>query len=149
MTALTRWNPFEEMEAMQNRLSSFFNWHPVRGNEYESSAETEWSPLVDVIETADEYLIRADLPGVSKSDVSVTLENDELVVQGSRPHASDPEGARYLNTELAYGRFSRVIQLPAGADSDRIRATFKDGVLTVRLPKQEQAKPRQIKISNE
>src|SRR5688572_3552302 len=135
MTALTRWNPFAEMEAMQNRLSSLFDWAPVRnGNQ---TPEQEWSPLVDVIETANEYVIRADLPGVSKNDLNVTLENGQLIVKGQRPTEALAEGTQYLVNERAYGAFTRTFILPDHAEASHIEAEFKQGVLTVKVPKAE------------
>jgi HSP20 family protein len=148
MTALTRWNPFEEMDAMQNRLSSFFDWAPV-SNSDQSTEEYPWAPLVDVIETGDEYMIRADLPGVSKDGLSVTLENGELIIKGNRPNPSLAEGAQYLVSEAAYGPFERTIQLPSDADAAKINAAFKDGVLIAHVAKLEQAKPRAIEIATD
>jgi HSP20 family protein len=148
MTALTRWNPFEEMDAMQNRLSSFFDWDTVR-NGTQRSEKSEWAPLVDVIETGDEYMIRADLPGVSKDGLSVTLENGELLIKGNRPNPSLADGAQYLISEAAYGPFARTIELPTDADAGKINAAFKDGVLTVHVAKHEAAKPRAIEVKTD
>jgi HSP20 family protein len=148
MTALSRWNPFEEMEAMQNRLSSFFDMEPARNSD-QSSQQIEWAPLIDVIESPEEYIIRADLPGVSKDGVSVTLENGELLIKGARPSAPLAEGAEYLLQETSCGSFTRAIGLPANADAGKIHAAFKDGVLTVNVAKHEQAKPRAIEIATD
>ena len=139
MTALTRWNPFAEMEAMQNRLSSLFEWTPARNGH---QAPQEWSPLVDVIETAHEYLIRADLPGVNKNDLNVTLENGQLVIKGARPGEALAEGTQYVVNERAYGAFT----LPDHAEASKIEAEFKNGTLTVKVPKTEKAKARAIAI---
>lgn len=145
MTALTRWNPFEEMEAMQNRFSSFFDRIPVRNGHY-ASRTIDWAPPIDVIENRDEYLIRVDLPGVSKKDVHVTLDRGELAVSATRSAESLPEGAEYLHSERAYGTFKRTFGLPSNADASHIEAEFKDGVLTVRVAKDEKAKPRMIAV---
>ena len=149
MTALTRWNPFEEMEAVQNRLSSFLDWTPVRNGNHAPTVN-EWAPLSDVIETGDEYLIRADLPGVNKNELSVTLEHGELVIKGTRPAEQQlAEGAEYLFSERPFGVFTRTFKMPSSADASRIQAEFKDGVLTVRVAKDEKAKPRAITIKAE
>jgi len=145
MTALTRWNPFAEMDAMQNRLFSSFGLTPVRGAQ--SPSESQWAPFVDVIETGDEYIIRADLPGVTKDDLSVTLENGQLLIRGKRPAEALREGAHYLHNEVPYGAFSRWVALPSDADAGRIDASFNSGVLTVRVAKDEKAKPRLITIN--
>ena len=131
------------MEAMQDRLSSLFDWAPVRNG---NQTPNEWSPLADAIETANEYVIRADLPGVSKSDLNVTLENGQLVIKGTRPDEALTEGAHYLFNERAYGAFTRTFILPDHAEASKIEAEFKNGVLTVKVPKAEKAKARAITI---
>jgi HSP20 family protein len=147
MTALTRWNPFEEMEAMQDRLSSLFDWTLVRHGH--APQNNEWAPLIDVIETRNEYILRADLPGVSKSDLSVTLENGQLVIKGQRPTDALAEDTQYLVNERAYGAFTRAFILPDHAEASRIEAEFKQGVLSVKVPKAEKAKARVIAIQGE
>lgn len=147
MTALTRWNPFVEMEEMQDRLSSFFDWAPVRnGNQ---TPENEWAPLIDVIENPDEYLLRADLPGVSKNDLNVTLQCGELVIKGTRAAEQLAKGAQYVYSERPSGTFTRTFELPSNADAEHIQAEFKDGVLTVHVAKSEKARPRLIAIKGE
>lgn len=147
MTALTRWNPFAEMEAMQDRLSSFLS-APVR-NGGPTPTDGEWAPLVDVIETGEEYLIRADLPGVNKNDLSVKLEDGELIIEGTRSVEPLPEGAKYTFNERPYGTFTRTFVLPDWADASHIQAEFKQGVLTVKVQKAECAKSRTIAIQGD
>lgn len=142
MTALTHWNPFAETEAMQNRLSSFSDCLPVR-NAYQTSA---WAPLIDVIETSEEYLIRADLPGVRKTDLSVTFEGGELTLTGTRQAEQLTQGAKYVFTERPSGAFIRTFVLPEWADASHIQAEFHHGVLTVKVLKADQAKTRAIAI---
>lgn len=148
MTALTHWNPFQEMETMQNQLSSLSDWPLIR-NGRATPADRQWAPPVDVIETGDEYLIRADLPGVDRNDLRVTLEAGELTIQGSRSVEPLPEGAQYTFNERPYGTFTRTFVLPDWADASRIQAEFKQGVLTVRVQKAEQAKARIIAVQGE
>lgn len=133
---------------MRNRLSSFSDWPLIR-NGHATPADRQWAPPVDVIETGDEYLIRADLPGVGKNDLSVTLEGGELIVQGSRSVEPLPEGAQYTFNERPYGTFTRRFVLPDWADVSHIQAEFKHGVLTVKVQKAEQAKARAIAIRGE
>ena len=104
---------------------------------------------VDVIETPNEYLIHADLPGVSKSDLSVTLENGHVIIKGQRPTDALAEGTSYLVNERAYGAFTRTFILPDHAEASHIEADFKQGVLTVKVPKAEKAKARSIAIQGE
>jgi HSP20 family protein len=136
------------MEAMQNRLSSFSDWPLVR-NGNSTPADHAWAPPVDVIETADEYLIRADLPGVEKRAVSVTFEGGELTIKGTRTAEALAEGAQYTLSERPNGTFARTFILPDWADGSGIQAEFKHGVLTVKVQKAEQAKARTIAIQGE
>jgi HSP20 family protein len=116
------------------------------GRESTAQEQEQWAPLVDVIETGEEYLIRADLPGVSKDGLSVTLDDGELTITGSRAPEALPEGARYVFDERPHGTFTRTFILPGWADDSRIEAEFKLGVLTVRVQKAEYAKARTIAI---
>lgn len=145
MTALTPWNPLQQMEALQNRLSSFLEGSPVRNGQH-NPPQLRWAPAIDVIETADEYVIRADLPGVQKKDLGVTLEDGNLTIQGLREPEVLPEGAEYAFNERPYGMFARTLILPSWAEASGIEAEFKHGVLTVKVRKAEQARARAIAI---
>jgi HSP20 family protein len=155
MNALTRyenkWNPFKEMEDLSNRLSSLINRSfgrvPVRGeNSDETMTWSEWAPLVDITEDEKEYLIKADLPEVSRNDLKVTVESGVLNISGSRKFEKEEKGRRYHRVERAYGMFSRSFTLPEDADAGRVQADFKEGVLTVHVAKSESARPKQIEI---
>lgn len=136
------------MEAL-SRLSSFSDGLPFR-NGHTAPANREWAPLIEVIETNDAYLIRADLPGVDKSDdISVRLEGGELILMGTRQAEPLAEGAQYKFTERPYGTFTRRFVLPSWADASHIHADYKHGVLTVKVEKGEQAKAREIAIQGE
>ena len=148
MTALTQWNPFGETDALRNRLSSFADWSPVRSG-HSTSADEEWAPLIDVIETGDEYYIRADLPGVSKDTLSITLEGGELTLKGVRQAEPQVAGAHCVLAERPYGTFTRTFVMPAWADASCIQAELKGGVLTVKVQKAEKAKARTIAIQVE
>ncbi len=147
MTALTRWNPFREMEELQHRLLSVFNLTaPRRGDGQESITVAEWAPLVDIIEDDKEYLIKAELPEMRKEDVKVTVENGVLTISGERKLEKEEKGKRYHRIERAYGSFVRSFTLPDDADADKVSAEFKDGVLKVHVAKSEAAKPKQIEV---
>lgn len=148
MTALTQWNPFPQVGGLQDRLSSFSDCLPLR-NGHQSPTHNEWAPLVDVIETSDEYLIRADLPGASKSDINVTLEGRELTIKAMRETEPLAKDAQYVCNERPYGTFLRTFVLPAWAEASSIRAVAKHGVLSVKVQKTEQAKPRAIAIQGD
>jgi HSP20 family protein len=148
MTALTQWTPFEEMDALQNRLSSFADWSPVR-NGRSTAPNEEWSPFIDVIETGDEYHIRADMPGVGKDALSITLEGGELTLKGTRRAEPLAESGHYVLAERPYGTFTRTFVMPDWADASGIQAELKGGVLTVKVRKAEQARARTIAIQGE
>src|SRR6266404_8353625 len=148
MNALTRWDPFKELNELQNRLSTFFGRTPVRGQngEQENMTVAEWAPLVDITEDDKEYLIKAELPEVKKDEVKVVVENGVLTISGERQFEKEQKNKKYDRVERAYGSFVRSFTLPDGADADKVNAEFKDGVLKVHLPKSEQVKPKQIEV---
>jgi HSP20 family protein len=148
MTTLTRWNPFREMEDIHDRLFNLFkNTQTRSGNgEQESLTVSEWTPLVDITEDDKEYLIKAELPEVKKEEVKVTVENGLLTINGERKFEKEEKGKQYHRVERAYGSFVRSFSLPDDADSNKVNADFKDGVLRVRVAKSEQARPKQIEV---
>jgi HSP20 family protein len=105
-----------------------------------------FAPAIDVAEEKDNYVVKAELPGLSKDDVSVTLEDNYLTIRGEKKPESEDKGANYHHKERTYGSFSRTIGLPTTVDAQKISAQFKDGVLQVTLPKSEAAKPKQIEV---
>ena len=146
MNALTKWNPFRELEEIQNRLGSLFGRTPMRGLGEEAMTVSEWTPLVDITEDDKEYLIKAELPEVKKEDVKVTVENGTLTITGERKFEKEEKGKKYHRIERAYGSFMRSFTLPEGAAGDKVSADFKDGVLKVHLPKSAEAKPKSIDV---
>jgi len=150
MNALTRWNPFREMEDMQRRVSSLFDWSPFRRGsltaEEENITATEWAPLVDISEDDKEYLIKVELPEVQKDDVKVTVESGTLTISGERKAEKEEKGRKFHRVERFYGRFDRSFSIPDDAESDNVKAEFKDGVLRVHLAKSEKARPKQIEV---
>ena len=146
MNPLAKWNPFRELEDIQNRLSSLFGRTSLRGLGEETMTVSEWTPLVDLAEDDKEYLIKAELPEVKKEDVKVTVENGVLTITGERKFEKEEENKKYHRIERAYGSFMRSFTLPQDAAGDKINAEFKDGVLKVHLPKSAEAKPKSIDV---
>lgn len=148
MNAMTHWNPFREMQDLQNRVLHALHGRTVAApeNGQESITVSEWTPVVDISEDANEYLIKAELPEVKREDVKVTVENGMLTLSGERRLEKQESGKRYHRVERAYGSFVRAFNLPEDTDADQVRADFKDGVLQVHLTKKETAKPRQIEV---
>lgn len=148
MNPLTRWDPFKEMEATQSRLARIFGLAPgrVANGDRESMTTTEWAPSVDIVEDEKEWVVKADLPEVKKEDVKVTVENGVLAITGQRRFEKEEKDKKYHRIERAYGTFLRSFTLPDAADGSKVSATFKEGVLTVHLPKSEQTKPKAVEV---
>ena len=149
MQALTRWEPFREMEDFQNRLSTLFG-RPLRrpdGHGREDITLADWMPLADITEDEKEYLIKAELPELRKEEVKVTVENGVLIISGERKFEQEEKKKKYHRVERGYGTFVRSFTLPDDADANRVKAEFKHGLLTVHLPKSERAKPKQIEVN--
>ena len=139
---ITRWEPFREMEDIFRQYSPFFAG-ALRRN---SGEGTGWSPVADISETAQEYLIKAQLPEVKKEDVKITLDNGVITIAGERRMEKEQQEANEIRVESFYGTFSRSFALPENIDANAIRAEQKDGVLKVRIPKTKEAAPRKIAI---
>jgi len=138
------WDPFASLAELQEEMNRLFDTslRRVERGEFEGA----FLPAVDVVEEKDCYLVKAELPGISKEDVNVTLQDNYLTIKGEKKHEAETKEANYYRRERAYGMFSRTIELPTGVDAKKIDAHFKDGVLSVRLPKTEEAKPKQIEV---
>jgi HSP20 family protein len=148
MNALTRWDPFKEMEESQNRLARIFGLKPARvpNGDKETMTTTEWAPSVDISEDDKEWLVKADLPEVKKEDVKVTVENGVLSLTGERKFEKEEKDKKYHRIERSYGNFLRSFTLPDAADGSKVSAEFKDGVLKVHLPKSEKARPKAVEV---
>lgn len=106
-----------------------------------------WNPRMDVTENDTEFIVQVDLPGVSKDDVAVNIQDNQLTISGERKTESKETKQNYLRMERSYGRFFRSLGLPRGANADTVDAEFKDGVLTVHIPKAEESKPKQVRVA--
>ena len=147
--ALIRWEPVRELQTVQNEMNRLFNTFfdsPTPGGNG-GPALRRWVPAMDVVETEDRYVLRADLPGMSESDVNIELDDNVLTISGERKSEHEHRGEGYYRVERASGSFSRSLTLPEGVDADSIQASFDSGVLEVRIPKPEQPKPRKVPIS--
>lgn len=144
---ITRWNPFKELEEMEKRLSPYWG-RPAGRTEAGKEAMTvaEWSPLVDITEDEKEYVIKAELPEVKKEDIKLTVEDNVMTISGERKYEKEEKGKKYHRVERAFGSFLRSFTLPDAADGSKVNAEYKDGVLNVRLPKSEKARPKSIEV---
>ena len=148
--AVVRWDPTRELDSLQgemNRLfSSFFDTPTKTKGGNGNGAARRWIPSMDLVETQDHFVLKADLPGMTENDVNVELENNVLTISGERKTEHEEQQEGYYRLERATGAFSRALSLPEGIDADAVAADFDNGVLTVRIPKPAQAKPRKVKI---
>ena len=141
-TQITRWNPIKEMEQMQRRMSSLWNWEPFRitaDGQEEALTVADWSPRVDIVENEKEFIIKAELPDMKREDVKVTVDEDVLTLSGERRQEKEEKNQRYHRVECEYGSFSRSFTLPPGTVGEKVMAEFKDGILRVHLPKDAKA----------
>ena len=146
--ALIRWEPTRELNSLQSEMNRLFNTFfdaPAGGGN--GSTLRRWVPAMDLMETEDHFVLRADLPGLSEQDVSIELEDNVLTISGERRHEEETKSGGFLRIERAAGVFSRSLTLPEGVNPDAVQASFDKGVLEVRIPKPEERKPRRVAIS--
>ncbi len=145
--ALIRWEPARELQSLQQEMNRLFGTvFDSQAGENGGSFVRRWIPPMDLVEEDDEFVLRADLPGLDEEDVQIELDDRVLTISGER--RSEHEGRKdgYYRVERASGRFSRSLTLPEGIDPESIRAAFHKGVLEVRIPKPEERKPRRVQI---
>lgn len=144
--AIVRYGPVFPMAA-QNQLERFLRetFSPVLGEE-EASTRT-WAPPVDIYENGESLVLKAELPGVNPDDVEIRVEDNTLYLKGERKFEKDVQEQNYHRVERSYGTFTRTFSLPNSIDADKVAANYKDGVLTLTMPKKEEAKPKTIKIN--
>lgn len=148
--ALVRWNPTKELMNVErefNKLfNSFSNMFGVRRDNDDDFENAVWSPLTDVTEDDDKFVLSFDLPGVDRKDVKISYKNGTLSISGERKEQKEDKNSRYHRIERAHGKFYREFTLPTDIDEDKIDAKYKDGTLNITLPKTEKAKPKEIEV---
>jgi HSP20 family protein len=148
--AVVRWDPAREIDSLQgemNRLfSTFFDSPTSRGGNGNGTAR-RWIPAMDLVETGEHFVLRADLPGMTESDVNIEIEKNVLTVSGERKTEHEEKHEGYYRLERSAGAFSRSITLPEGIDATAVKATFANGVLEVRIPKPVQEQPQRVQIA--
>ncbi len=144
---ITRWNPVNDLMTLQREMNRVFNGitpKPARDEDYESAV---WSPMVDIVEDADKYLLSFDVPGVSREDIKMNFTENTLKISGERKTVEESKDATSHRVERMFGKFYRSFNFPSQVNADKISASYKDGVLHVTVPKAEEVKPKQIPIS--
>lgn len=151
MNAITQWNPFRELEEMHNRLSSIFDRSSLlsRDGKKEAIAAAEWLPLVDITEDDQHYNVKAELPEMKREDIKVGVDNGVLTISGERKQEKEEKNKKFHRVERSYGSFVRSFSLPDDANPEQVNASYRDGVLHVKIHKSENAKPRQVEVKVE
>jgi HSP20 family protein len=144
MTAF-RWDPFRELSSLQERLDSMFR-DIDRTRAAQNFISSQWTPPVDIFEAGDFFIIKLEIPEVDKESIDISMEGNELTITGERKLEPGTESGQYHRMERGYGTFTRSFSLTQAIDASGIKASTKDGILRVELPKKEEVKPRQIII---
>jgi HSP20 family protein len=145
--AIVRWEPFRDLLTTQDRFNRLFN--ETLGTVFggEELTGRAWNPAVDIYETDQQLVLKAELPGIDPKDVDIRVEDGTLYLKGERKYEKDVKEGNYHRVERSYGSFTRTFSLPNSVNLDNIKADYKDGVLTLTLAKREEAKPKTIKIN--
>ena len=147
--AVVRWEPFREMSTLQNEMNRLFNTvFDTQAPNSGGSTLRRWMPAMDLVETPEHFVLRADLPGMTQDDVKIEFDDGTLTVSGERKAEHESKNEGYYRVERAFGSFSRSLTLPQGIDPEGVTANFEHGVLEVRIPKPEERKPRRIEIGS-
>jgi len=141
---IKRWDPFRELislrDDMDRLFSSFFGRPSIE------EQEGVWAPVIDLEEDNENFLVKAELPGLKKEDIKISVRGNLLTITGERKQEAETKNKTYHRVERFYGKFSRTITLPSDVDADKVKANYKDGLLTITLPKPETMKPKEIEI---
>lgn len=147
--AITRWRPFRDLVTVQDEMNRFFEnflGRPLARTEW---IEDAWSPSVDISETKDNLIIKAEIPGMKKDDIEISIHDSILTLKGEKKQEKEEKDINYHRIERSYGSFYRSFTLPTSVKADKVKATYKEGVLNITLPKTEEDKPKEIPINVE
>ncbi len=144
---LVRWEPFEGLDGIRNRMNELFEEAFNRSRPHQASSASAWWPAVDILESKEGYLLRAELPGMKREDFNLEIKDGTLTLSGQRKFDEAANGVQYHRVERAAGKFTRMFPLPQTVNSGDIKASYRDGILEIHMPKAEEAKPKQISVS--
>jgi HSP20 family protein len=144
---ITRWEPFRDLVSTQDRFNYLFNETFARAFGSDEAAPRGWVPPVDIYETDQDLVLKAELPGVNPEDVEIRVEDNTLYLKGERKFEKEVKEESLHHVERSYGTFTRSFVLPSSVDADKVKAEYQDGLLILTMPKREEAKPRTIKIN--
>lgn len=141
LTRVSTWPTLSRLSDLRDEIDRFFESPLARTSEF-----LGWTPAFDVYEEKDNYVVKAELPGMKREDINVSIQGGDLVISGERKRETTTDQAGVYRAERYFGKFQRAVSLPATVSAGEVRAEYKDGVLTVMLPKSEEAKPKQIEV---
>ena len=144
---LVRWEPFNGLDRIHSQINEFFDEAFGRARAYPTSGTSAWYPPVDILESKDAYLIRAELPGMKKEDINLEFKEGALTLSGERKYDEPAAGVEYHRTERVTGKFFRSFHLPLTIKQEEMKATYRDGILEIHVPKADEAKPKKIAIA--
>jgi HSP20 family protein len=142
---LVKWEPFRDLMAMQDRMTRLID-ETLSRIWKEDMAQGVWSPSVDILERGDEVVLKVDLPGVSQNEIDIRVEEGTLTIQGERKFVKESSEENYVQIERPYGTFRRTFSIPRTIDQESIKASYKDGVLRIILPRRQEIQPKQIVV---
>ena len=144
---LIRWDPFREMNSLRDDMERISD--AVYGRYPRERSEISWAPPLDIEETKEAFVVRAEVPGMNKEDIKISLTGDTLCISGARGHESEQNGRTFHRVERMYGKFQRTLVLPSDVAGDKVKAAYRNGVLELTLPKSEKAKLQEIAIETD
>jgi len=145
---IVRWDPFRNVSTLQDRINRIFDEATVRSQNYDDEvSKCDWRPIVDIYDTEKAIIINAELPGLSRDDITLGVKENILTLKGERKADNEVKEENYYRQERCFGTFERAFTLPGTVDFEKIKANFKDGILMIEIPKPEEKKPKQISIT--
>jgi len=144
--SIVKWDPFHDLTSLQDRINRLFEEAFPRTGESDEQGPGIWRPPVDILDTESAIVIEVEVPGINKDDISIDLKENVLSIEGERKLEADRKEENYYQRERRFGWFQRTFTLPAYVEPESIKATFKQGVLKIEIPKPEERKPKQISI---
>ncbi len=147
---LARWDPFKELEEIRDAFDRFFGRSlALKKSEPSIFDSTPWTPSIDMIDKKDSIVVKAEIPGVDKKNIKVTFQDNTLTIKGETKREEEEKKGNYYYSERYYGSFSRTIELPVEIEKDKVKANYKDGILTITLPKSKEAESKETEITIE
>ncbi len=147
--SLSKWEPFKDMVTLRDDFDRLFRSLFSRFPGFHEGEDDFWSPAMDIEEDNDNIVVKTEIPGMKKDDIMVSVRNNMLTVSGERKQKTETKNKTYHRIERSHGKFSRTVTLPSEVEADKVKAAYKDGVLSITLPKPASAKPKQIEVKIE